>query len=234
MVRPDVTIPDAMRSQIAGVVLEPYRSQLARERGLEKDPEVVSRIEGKRERLLVERMYQDSIMTQAWVSREERKAYYDKHTRDYFTFPSVDFAAILRHNRAGADSLLKALDAGAKPWDIIAADSLRGEKTGSLQHRRGDEKGTYQKVLFEELRPGHSTIVGPDRVGDFAVIQLVTYDGGRQLSFEESQGMIDESLQNMKAEERLNAWLERLRKIYPVESRPELVMRVRLVNPNDN
>jgi hypothetical protein len=234
VVRPDVTIQDAMRAQILGVVLEPYRSKMARDRGLDKDPEAVSRIEGKHERMMVERMYQDSVTAHVAVNREDRKAYYEKHLRDYFTFSAVDFAMIYRYNRAGADSVMKALDAGAKPWDILAADSLRGEKAGSIQHMTEDQKSPYHKILFEELRPGHSTIVGSDQGGVIAVIHLIKYDPGRQLSFEESQGMVDESLQNIKAEEILNAWLERLGRKYPVESRPELVMRVRLVEPNDN
>jgi len=54
---------------------------------------------------------------------------------------------------------------------------------------------------------------------------------GRQLSYEEASGYVDESLQNLKAERLLKELVARHRKRFPVMSRPELVMRVRLVDP---
>jgi hypothetical protein len=230
LARPDVTFPDAMAGVIAGVVLEPYRAILARERGIDKDPEVISRIEGKREQILVEHMYQDSVASGVWASKEERREYYQKHLPDFVTYPAVDFAMIYRYNKAGADSLVKALDAGAKPWDIIAADSLHGEKAGSIQHRSQEQKGNYYRILFEELHPGHSTIVGPDSDGIYGVIHMLKYDPGRQLTFEESEMLADQHAQDAKSEARLKAWVERLRKRYPVVSRPELVTRVNMAD----
>jgi len=229
LVRPNVNFPDAVVGQVSSVVLEPYRAQLAREMGLDKDPVVVSIIEKKREEMLVDRMYQDSVASKVWVSRDDRLAWYKAHLKDYFTFPAVDYAAIYRYHRAGADSLAAALNAGAKAVDVIAADSARGEVTGALHHELDSEHGAYHKVLFEELRPGKATVVGPDKDGIWLVLQLVAYDPGHQLSFEESQGMIDESLQNVSAEKFLNAMLDRLRKRYTIAWRPEKVMMVRLL-----
>jgi hypothetical protein len=61
---------------------------------------------------------------------------------------------------------------------------------------------------------------------------VLSYDGGRQLSYEESEAMIDESLQNQKSEKALNDMIARLQKRYPVAMRPELVMLVKLVDPS--
>jgi hypothetical protein len=233
MVRPAVTIPDALMGRINGIVLEPYRAQMARDLGLDKDPEAIGTIESVRERLLVEHMYSDSIGSRVWASREERKAYYEKHKLDYMTFSAVDYAIIYRYNRAGIDSLAKALAAGARPEEILTADSLRGEKAGSIRHLNEQEKTTYHKILFEELRPGQNTVIGPGKDGVYAVIHLMKYDPGRQLSYEEAEGMVDESAQNVKAEQMLKAWIARLSKRYAIESRPELVMRVLMVDRPD-
>ena len=73
---------------------------------------------------------------------------------------------------------------------------------------------------------------GPDRNGDYIVLNVLSYDGGRQLSYEESEAMIDESLQNQKSEKALNEMLGRLQKRYEVSMRPELVMLVKLVDPS--
>ena len=44
--------------------------------------------------------------------------------------------------------------------------------------------------------------------------------------------MIDESLQNLESERLLKAFIERHRKRYPIATRPDLVMRIRLVDPS--
>ncbi len=233
LMRPNVSFPDAVTAQVKSLVMEPYRAVDARQIGLDRDPLVVSRVENKREQLLVERMYQDSVASKVSVSREERLAYYNEHKRDFVTYAAVDFAAIYRHNKAGADSLLQAIKAGAKAADILAADSLRGEQTGAMHHQVASEKGSFYKILFEELRPGQATVVGPDRSGVFVVIQLLAFDPGHQLSFEESQGYVDESLQNLNSEKLLNALLDRLRKRYTIAWRPEQVMLIRLLEMHD-
>ena len=234
LVRPNVDFPDGLMGQINGTVLEPYRAELAKELGLDRDPYVVKTIAGKAEQMMVERMYGDSVSSKIWVSREERQAYYEKHKLDFVTYAQLDYAAIIRHTKPSADSLLQALQGGADPRAILAADSVRGEKTGTMQHRREDDHGKYHKILFEELRPGKGTILGPDEEGIYAILFLTKYDPGTQLSFADAQGMIDESMQNLKSEERLKGMLERFRKRYDIAWRPELVMQVRLVEKRDN
>jgi hypothetical protein len=43
--------------------------------------------------------------------------------------------------------------------------------------------------------------------------------------------LVDESLQNIKAEEKLKEHLARWKKRYKIEMHPELIMRVRMVDP---
>src|SRR5262249_40229009 len=176
-------------------------------------------------------MYQDSIGTKVWVSKDERKAYYQKNLPLFFTYPVVQFAAITRASKAGADSVERALKSGIKAQMIIAADSAKGRVSGTIQSRNQNEQGPYQKALFEEMRPGDVQVRGPDKNGDYAIIQVLSYDGGRQLTFEESESMIDESLQNMKSEAALDAMIERLKKRYPAAMRPDMVMLIKLVDP---
>jgi hypothetical protein len=103
--------------------------------------------------------------------------------------------------------------------------------SGTLQTRGANEQGTYQKALFEEMRPGDVQIRGPDRNGDYVVLNVIRYDGGRQLSFEESDAMISESLTNQRSDEALQAMIARLKTRYEIAWRPELLMLVRMVDP---
>jgi len=231
LLRPALNQPEAVLGMVETTVLEPTIAEYGAERGLENDPLVVARVQRKKEQLLVERMYQDSVGSRVWVSKEERQAYYQKHLPQFFTYPSVRFAALVRESKAGADSVEKALRAGRSVAEILAADSAAGRISGSIQSRHQGEQGPYHQALFEEMRPGDVQVRGPDRDGEYAIIQLLSYDPGRQLSYEESQGMIDESLQNQKSDAALQALIERLRKRYEIAWRPELVMLIRLVDP---
>lgn len=231
IMRPTLNFPEAMITFVETSVLEPNIAEFGARIGLEQDPLVVGPVEKKREEILVERMYQDSIGSRIWVSKQDRREYYDKNLPLFFTFPSVRYAAIVRASKAGTDSVERALRAGIKAEALLAADSAAGLNSGSIQSRHQKEEGPYHKVLFEEMRPGDIQVRGPDRSGDYVILQLLSYDGGRQLSFEESDEMIVESLQNQKMEQALDAMIERLRKRYEIAMRPELVMLIKLVDP---
>jgi hypothetical protein len=166
------------------------------------------------------------------IRPEERKKYYQDNLPGYMTYPRVTYAAFVRPNRESADSLAAQLRGGTKAADLLRADSLAGLNRGSIQERSAREHGTaYYKLLFEELRPGKVAIDGPDKVGAYAVIQLLTYDPGHQLKYEEVELLVDQSLHNIKAEARLKEFLARRKKLYQIEVHPELLARVRMVDP---
>jgi hypothetical protein len=232
IMRPSVNDFESMRLVVDGVVLEPYMAEVAVQRGLDKDSLAIAMIEARREEILVEHMYQDSIMSKVWIRPEDRRKYYNANLPGYFTYPRVKFAAFVRTTRGGADSLAARLRAGEKAESFLRADSIAGEVTGSIQERSAKDQGTaYYKVLFEELRPGQVTVQGPDKQGEYAVIQLLSFDPGRQLAYEEVEHYIDESLQNIQAEERLKAFLARHKKRYHIEARYDLLPRVKMVDP---
>lgn len=230
LVRPNLSFFDAMRGQVDAIVLEPYMAEYGRKRGLDKDPVVVSIMDRKREEIAVEHLYQDSVASRLYVSKDERRAFYEKNKQGFVTFPALDFAAIVRPNRKSADSLAAALKAGAKAADILRADSLAGNVSGSIQHRQQNEPGPYHKILFEELRPGQSAIFG-DKDGTFLVLQLLNFDTGRQLTFEEADAIADQAAQNERGEKLLRAMIDHFAKKYTIRTRPEMLMRIRLVDP---
>ena len=231
VMRPSLQRWEALLAFVESVVLEPTIADYGVEMGLEKDPLVAVPVQRKLEELMVNHLYQDSVGTRVWVSKDERKAFYQQNLPKFFTYPSVEFAAIVRESKAGADSVQRALKSGIKAAALLHADSLGGRISGTIQTRMQNEGGAYHKALFEEMRPGDIQIRGPDKVGDYAILQLLSYDGGHQLTYEESEQMIDESLQNQKSDEALKAMIARLKPRYPVAWRPELVMLIKLVDP---
>lgn len=231
LIRPNVDTPESFRDQLDAFAFEPYMAQVAVARGLDRDSTVVSQIAKKREEILVEHLYSDSVLARVNVDPRARRKYYEDHVKDFVTYASVRFAALWAESRPAADSLAARLRRGERAEDIIRADSLLGIQRGSVQTRAQNEHGPYQKVLFEELRPGQLTVDGPDKLGHFAVVQKIEDVPGRQLSYEEASGYIDESMQNQVSERLLKELVARHKKKFKIESHPELVMRIRLVDP---
>lgn len=234
LARPPLNSFEAMRGQIDGIVLEPFSAVYAVELGLDKDSMAVALIESKREEILVKHLFADSIESRTWISRQDRMKYYKEHPANFTTYPQVEYAAFSTPRRSEADSLAARLRGGTDARTILLEDSLASRTRGSIQQRYSNEEGPWHKLLFEELRPGQLTIEGPDRHGDYLVLQLRSFDPGHLLPYEEVEGLIDESLQNIKQEEALNAMLAKLRARHRVEMHPELLMRVRLLDPTLN
>jgi len=224
---------EAFRTQLDAMVLEPYMADEARKRGLEKDQGVINVVELKREELMVDHLYEDSVQSKVRITPAERRKYYDQHVSSFTTYPSVRFAAITRRSEAGADSVMARLKKGETAVSILSADSLAGLHSGSIRDLRDEGRGgPYNKILFGELRPGQSTVIGPDKQGDWLVLQLLTFDPGHLLPFAQVESLVDESLQNIKAEAELKRLIARHSRNYKITSRPELVMRVNLVDPS--
>ena len=229
--RQNVNTFPTFRWNLDGMLLEPYMAELGAERGLDRDPVAVQLIEKKREQLMVEHLFQDSVQSKVWITPEERQKYYRDRLKDFWSFQNVRFAAIARGTKAGADSVAGRLLGGEKAEAILLADSLHGEVTGSIRTMREDEHGSFYKLLFEEMRTGQVRVEGPDKRGDFVVIQKLDHDHGRQLPYEEVQGLIDESLQNIKAEQLLKDLLARHRGEHAIALHLDRLMHVRLVDP---
>jgi hypothetical protein len=226
MLRPSLDTPDAVKAQVDAIILDPTMVELAVAHGMDRDPLAKDLIDRKREELMVEHIYRDSIEANVHVTPEMRRRFYEDNKPGYFTYPSVSFAALLAKSRDEADSLKRVLETGADVAALIRADSLAGRNRGSIQQRRQNEQGPYHKLLLEEMRAGSIVVEGPDKQGDFVVLKLLEYDGGRQLALAEVEALVDESVRNIESERRLKELVARHRARYRVEAHPEKVMAI--------
>jgi hypothetical protein len=221
----------AMRRQVDIAAQEPFMAQVAVERGLDKDPMAVELIERRREQLRMERLHQDSIIARVRVTEKERREFYEKNTAGFMTYSRVRFARLHAETQGEADSLVERLRSGVPAETIVLEDSLAGHRRGGIEWRSEEDHGSpYQKILFGELRPGQVMVV-PASDGHFDVLQSIVFDAGHLLPYEEAAKAIDESLQNMAAQRLLDEFLERHKRSMRITAHPELVMRIRLVDP---
>lgn len=226
---------NTFRSTLDRFAFEPYMAELGLERGLDRDSLVTSQVRRQEEQIRVEHLFADSVESRLWISPQERRQYYQDHLKNYITWQNVKFAALVRRTREGADSVVARLKAGEPAGSILKADSLSGFVSGSVRSMREDDRGQpYYKILFEEMRPGNVEVVGPDKQGDYLVLQKLAHEPSRQMSYEEVQGLVDESVQNIKAEQALKQFVARHRSRHRIELHPELLMRIRLTDPHDD
>jgi hypothetical protein len=230
--RPKVGSFEVFRSSLDAFALEPFTAELAVERGYDRDPMVTSEVAKKEEQIRVEHLFADSVLARVWVPPEERREYYRAHLPEFFSWQSVRIATLVRRSKAGADSVVERLGAGEPAASILRADSLAGFISGAVRTVNENDRDPYHQLLFEEMREGDIRVIGPDPQGEFAVVQKLAHDPGRQLSYEEVANLVDESLHNLKAEESLKQFLARHRAKHEVELHPELLMRIRLTDPS--
>jgi parvulin-like peptidyl-prolyl isomerase len=232
VMRPFVNEPQTMAQQVRSFTLTPMFAQYARELGLDKDPLATLDINRKIEQIRVEHLVQDSVESKVFVSRADQRKYYDAHKTEFVSFETRDYASFACATKGAADSLAARLRAGTDPRTILREDSLAGRLRGSIQTRRDDEHGAFQKILFQELKEGQVTLDGPGGTDNgYAVIKLIAVHPSRQLAFEDVDSIVEESMQNMASEKALDAFIAKNAKRYKIEAHPELVMKIRLVDP---
>ena len=226
--RPSVDSPEKLELQVANIALEPYKAQAAIDRGYDKDPVIHAQIESHLEGMMVERMFDDSVSAYVQVSKAERRREYEAHPEIYRVTEERRFAAIGRRSQASADSVVAMLRAGRNATDIIAADSAAGLIGSSIQSQHEDEHGQMHRMVFEEMKPGDITTYS-DRSGAATAVQLLDVLPARSLRFEEVENELDELLRVRKSEGRLQAWIKRLSRGHRIETHPELLMKIDLV-----
>jgi hypothetical protein len=232
--RVSVDTPESFRDQVDGIALEPYRARMARELGIDRDPLATSQIAKRLEQMQVEHLYQDSIEARVVTDPAEVRRYYDEHPAGFTTYPKARYAMFLTPNRAAADSLVAVLK-GAPVQQVEAmvesAPQVNKRKGASIKEEKDQDHGRYHTMLFEEMKPGQSYVDGPDKDGVFAVIHSLEFDPGHLLPFSEARGYAEDNVRAKHAEEMLNRLLDRHRAGIPVTTHPELLARVRLMDP---
>jgi len=233
--RPEVHTFEALRSFVDGSMLEPYMAELGEERGLGRDSATIAQIEKKREELMVQHLFQDSVEAKVWIAPAERQQYYQSRLREFWSYEGVRYAAIPRPTKAAADSLADRLRRGEQAEAILRADSLRaGRSTGSIRLERENQPGPFYNLLAQEMKPGDVSVEGPVKNNEYAVIQKLEHDPGRQLRYDEVEKIVDESLQNIKAEKLLKEFIARYRAGHRIVLHPDRLMLVKLTDPLDD
>ncbi len=222
---------ESLHFLLENLFLQPELVKMAQARGLDQDADVVTLVERKREQIMVERMYQDSILSRMSIQPAQRRKYYEENKNQFVSNPKVEYAEFVLENEAAAKALVTKLAGGTSARSLAHADPALGIVDAALHEAYQERDKPYNRLLFDELKPGKWSQEGPDSKGHFKVTYEIAYSPQRQLRYEEVEGIVDESVQNIEADRRLREFIARHRVEYEIESHPERVMDFELVDP---
>lgn len=139
------------------LVREELLHQVAVREGVDKDPEVLKRLQDLKRSLLVEEMLRRKVLKAVSVTDQELQAHYDKHA-ERFVEERVTASHILVKTREEAEAILKELKGGEKDFATLAKerslDRESAEKGGLLGTIGRDQTiSEFEKAAFD-LKPG--------------------------------------------------------------------------------
>ncbi len=180
--------------------------------------------------ILLRRVVNIEVSSRVSVTPEEVRSYYDSHIKDYMPPERLRASHILflapvnappdveRAKRAAAADVLQRIRSGASFEEMAKRYSQdpSGAKGGDLGIiRRGEVLPNFERVLFS-LKEGEVSEIARTRAG-FHLIKLVKRLSAEPKPFSEVEAEIRDKIFQNKAEERMQRWLEDLKKKMHVE-----------------
>lgn len=164
------------------------------------------------------RRLMDRILENVDVPEDDIRAYYEEH-RSYYKAPEVvDISQILVETEEGANRILEELKKSPRKFEEIAAarsigpEASRGGHLGKF--RRGELPSSFEREVFDLGKGRLSGVVKTDF--GFHLFRVNEVAAPRELSLEEVRDSIVVELLRQRSDETLAAYVEELKKRYPV------------------
>lgn len=210
--------------------------QLAKERKLDQDPEILKKVEEYLHQLMVEKITEMEVDQKVKpVTEEEMRAYYEEHKEDYVEPEQVRLTCIMSEDdEEKANAWYKQIQEGRDIADLAKELSEKGENVGPGA-RTGDT-GFFTRKAFPaaqaftdaafalkvgEMYPGVFPIDVQGKTY-YAIFRLEERKPERQKAFEEEdvQKDIRRKLEKQHKKERMDEWVKAARekaklKLYP-------------------
>jgi peptidyl-prolyl cis-trans isomerase C len=217
--RLDVFTPTEAADALDELVDVRLLAQSARDRGVDRRPDVASRIDAAVADVLAQAAVEDLIRT-ADLRSSALKAYYETHLEAFRTDPRVHLRHIVVRTRAEAEAAEAELRAGGE-FAAIA----RARNVDATRDKGGDlgwiEPAVLSKTFREAVTPlaaGQTSAIVPSAAG-FHLLHADAIDAGAAPPFDQ----ITEQVRRRVVEERIHALTRELRGRYPVTVHRDLL-----------
>lgn len=196
---------------IISMIIDRFIVRDALEKGLDEDPQVVRTVKNKEEEIMVSIMHQQLIESEIDILPEELQTYYEENREAYYSSERRNFRVVLVKDEETAESVYELARQGRSFVDLVlqySLDDASKEYNGETSWlQRGQNPPLDIGFDLENIGDVSEPFEIPGR--GWAVLQLIDVEEDRQLTFEEAEPVVRRDLKTIKANEKLEEYLER-------------------------
>jgi hypothetical protein len=224
--RPEVRERGSLEGVVDRIALAPELTRLGHERGLDRDPKLLERLDRMREGYAVDHYFVDEIVSKVKFEDAALKKLFAADPGHYDDRASISSHIIVVDRRSLADSLLGKLKAGASFGDLARQYSTEGESGKHGGDIGMQYYGTQKNVGLEDAMfataPGQ--LGGPEQTPEGWVLwRIDAKTPGLKRSFEEARSMVERDYRVLEADRLLDVRLAKLKKEAHVKLYPERI-----------
>jgi peptidyl-prolyl cis-trans isomerase C len=201
--RAQLTTPERKRQFVDNYVLNQLLAEQGRQKGYDRDPEIVRQVDDLRQRLIVQRVMRD-YQDAPTLTDEDVKAYYDQNQR-LFSGGQVHAAHILVKDEEVANRLKAELEADPSKFEELAkansVDTATAARGGDLGFfGQGRMVAEFERAAFALENPGDLSPIVHTPFG-YHVIKLIERKEGAIKPFEEVKERIRVALTSQRRQQ---------------------------------
>ena len=197
--------------------------QVAAEKGLDKDQEIVKQTREYKDQLMVKDLVKREVDDQISITDEELKQYYEDHKADYVESEKVVVTEITIKDEEKAKEIMENIKGGADFTELAKEIDAKGESFGPGQGNEGktssfsrDSFSSAQKFVEAafSLEVGNISDIINQPLGDETYYMIIRADEripSRQKEFSEVESKIRRTVEKQKKTERMDKWLSTLK-----------------------
>jgi len=201
--------------------------EIAKDEGLDKDPEILKKVEDQFNELMIEKLTETEVDNKVQVTEEDLKKYYDEHKEDYVEAEQVKMACISVDKKELAEEAFKQITEEGKDILEVAkalSDDRRlvgpGENArnpGIVEFSRNvpEPWQPFAEASFDELEVGEMypkiLEVDAEDTKYYLIFRKEEHQPERQKEFDEVRERVKRKVEKQKKEERMEEWVSQLR-----------------------
>lgn len=226
--------PQGRKEMIDTLVMRELILQQASKDGLDKSKEVEDKIAELKKRVVVDTYLKKKVESEAKISDEELKKFYDQNLDKFKSGEQVKASHILVKTEPEAKEILAQLKAGAKFEDLAKTKSVdtSAAKGGDLGwFGKGNMVPAFEKAAFE-LKEGQLSGIIKSEFG-FHIIKLTGKRPAGTVPFEEAKDKIKAALMPQKQQQVFMKLKEDIKKGAKIEIKDPAAQPSQPAQPTD-
>lgn len=224
-VRAVADTPKGRKEMIDTLVMRELILQSAAKEGIDKSKDIDEKLADIRKRLVIDTYLKKKIESEAKISDEEMKSFYDQNKDKFQASEMVKASHILLKSEDEAKKVLEQLKGGAKFEDLakkVSVDSSAAKGGDLGWFSKGNMVPAFEKAVYA-LKEGQTSGIIKSEFG-YHIIMLTGKRAAGLRPFEEAKDQIKAALMPGKQQEAFKKFREDIKKGAKIEVKDEPVI----------